>query len=176
MEPMTAFGRILQVIGWLWIAVGFFGPLVNVPDVSVFPGIIILFISRVIRKQGEQTRRQEDDIDQLEQQEAPRPLNTQRPQRRAEAKKSPEPMAISTKQPESKSSLDPKVGGAEPKPESDNEERSDLFERVLLAGQDLADKPGDSFDPETTSEGVDGSPMSSAEMIARAHRRWDRKP
>lgn len=173
---MTAFGRILQVIGWLWIAVGFFGPMVNLPDVSVFPGIIILFVSRVIRKQGEQTRRQEDDVDQYEQHEAPRPLNTQRPQRRTEAKKTPEAMATSTKQPESKSSLDPQVGRAEPKPENDNEERSDLFERVLLAGQDLADERGGSFDLETTSEGDDGTPMSSAEMIARAHRRWDRRP
>ena len=173
---MTAFGRILQVIGWLWIAVGFFGPMVNRPGVSVFPGIIILFISRVIRKQGEQTPRREDDADQHEQQNAPRPLNTQRPQRRTEAKKTPEPMVISTKQAEGKLSLDPKVSGAEPKPDNDNEERSDLFERVLFAGQDLADKPGDSFDPETTSERGHGPPMSSAEMIARAHRRWDRKP
>lgn len=193
---MTALGRILQVIGWLWIAVGFFGPLVNIPDVSVFPGIIILFVSRVIRKQGEQAQRQDEDVEQAQEQQTPRPLNTERsqppvprPKRTAEPAKSPQPerepepratpapRVTSTERPRMRPSPDLEVAAsATPKPAGDDEERTEMLESVLLAGKSTTEKSRAPVYPETKSQEKQERPLTSAEMIARAHRRWDRKP
>lgn len=181
---MSALGRILQIIGWLWIAAGFFGPLVNVPGISVFPGIIILFISRVVRRQSEQVPRSEDNVEQAtEQQETPRILNTERRPRPApevEPKPAPEPkLALEPKQEtepiwriEPKHSTEP---NQRIEPEPVESERGELLERVLLAGQEMAEQSEEPPRPELVTD-EDGRPLSSAEMIARAHRRWDRRP
>lgn len=158
-DRMTALGRILQVIGWLWIAVGFFGPLVALPNVSVFPGIIVLFISRVMRKQAERAQRPEDGGEAVEEPEEQRMLNTER--RHQTAAEPP-----------------PRVERGPVVPEQEKE-REDLLERVLLAGKavssdEMAEKP---IEPEYPEIDLSRSGrMSSAEMIARAHRRWDRRP
>lgn len=162
---MTALGRILQVIGWLWIAVGFFGPIVNLPDVSVFPGIIVLFISRVIRKQGQQAERRDEADEPLEEQPEPRILNTERQYRPA-----PEPRPRLEEEP---------VVIAQ---EEQEEGRDGLLERVLLAGKavttdEMAQDPVEPQNTEIQYPEIDlesGARLTSAEMIARAHRRWDR--
>jgi len=193
---MTALGRVLQLIGWLWIAVGFFGPIVNIPDISVFPGIIILFVSRVIRKQGERTQRREEDVEYAQQQPTPRPLNTQRskpptlqpkrapepgkasqPKRAPEPRETPEPRVASTEEPLLRPSPDLETASsAAPKPGGDEKGRTEMLERVLLAGKRTTRAPRAPVYPKTKSEDEQGRPLTSAEMIARAHRRWDRKP
>lgn len=175
---MTALGRILQVIGWLWIAVGFFGPAVNLPDVSVFPGIIILFISRVLRKQGGQATRDEDGTELgAEQPDEPRMLNTERPQRPApKPKPTPKtpPIPDTVPEPKPRPQMKPQPE-LKPQPEAIEEERGELLERVLLASQEMAEESQEPQYPQLATEREDG-PLTSAEMIARAHRRWDRKP
>lgn len=173
---MTALGRILQVIGWLWIALGFFGPAINFPDVSVFPGIIILFISRVIRKQSRQTTREEEEIEQAtSQSDIPRMLNTDRTPRPApEPTPIPEPLMVPDLEPvpNPKTTYEPKP---KPKMEPIAEEKSELLERVLLASEKMVEKSHEPAYPKRSADGEDG-PLTSAEMIARAHSRWDRKP
>jgi hypothetical protein len=154
---MTALGRILQVIGWLWIAVGLFGPIVDLPDISVFPGIIVLFISRVIRKQGQQAERRDQPDEPEEERYEPRILNTER-----QHQTSPEPR--------------PRLGN-EPILVAP-EERDDLLERVLLTGKAVTtdEMAEDPLEPKYPSIDLDsGTRLTSAEMIARAHRRWDRR-
>lgn len=157
---MTALGRVLQVIGWLWIAVGFFGPLVNLPNVSVFPGIIVLFVSRVIRKQGEQAKRTDHEEEVAHEEEEPRMLNTERRTR---------PASEPRKRAESTPTVAPEDGAA----------RDELLERVLLAGKAVTSDEIDVEPIEPEYPEIDFEPggrMTSAEMIARAHRRWDRRP
>jgi hypothetical protein len=69
----------------------------------------------------------------------------------------------------------------EPEPESDPEpeqaERNELLERIALAGRDATteeDSPTDAEDAAADAIDVSGS-MSSAEMIAQARKRWDRR-
>ena len=176
MASMTALGRILQVIGWVWIAVGFFGPMVNLPNVSVFPGIIILFISRVIRKQGEQPQPREESADQDDDQVTPRPLNTQRSTPPAVPRKAPQPPPATQTEARAKSMPEPKPAPKAPEAGTPPDERGELLERVLLVGQELAEEPAEHGPLEPISDDLESRPLSSAEMIARAHRRWDRRP
>lgn len=175
---MTALGRLLQVIGWLWIAVGFLGPIVNIPDVSVFPGIIILFASRVIRKLGEQAGREERDAEQVEEQEPSRPLNTERSQPPVMERKTPEPELIPPERPRQRPVPAPEENATTvPSSATEPEERTDLSNRVLLTGGRTTDKPKRPVYPtKTASAPEQEAPLTSAEMIARARRRWDRKP
>lgn len=177
MASMTALGRILQVIGWVWIAVGFFGPMVNLPNVSVFPGIIILFIARVIRKQGEQqTQPREESAEQADDQVTPRPLNTQRSRPPVGPRRARQPAPAAPTGPRAEPTTEPKPvpSALEAGPPAD--QREELLERVLLVGQELADEPPEPMYLEQISDDDESRPLSSAEMIARAHRRWDRKP
>ncbi|MGD2042931.1 MAG: hypothetical protein PVJ28_04715, partial [Acidimicrobiia bacterium] len=77
---MTALGRILQAIGWVWVALAFFGGFINLPfDPNIFPGLILIFISRVFRAQGARTTTAEqEEAETLEEQVEPRVLNTER--------------------------------------------------------------------------------------------------
>lgn len=165
------------MIGWVWIAVGFLGPIVNLPSVSVFPGIIILFVARVIRKQGEQqTRPREESAEQAEDQVTPRPLNTQRSRPRLEPKKARQPSPAARTGPRAEPTTEPGPVPSSRDAGPPADEREELLERVLLVGQELTDEPPEPLYPEQISDDDEGSPLSSAEMIARAHRRWDRKP
>lgn len=164
---MAAIGRILGFIGFVWLAVGLFGGLVNLPDVSFFPGIILLFISRVVRKQAERSDRVEDgeDGEQDVPQEAPRMLNTQRP-------RMPRP------QPAEPMTSTPGSLPQSPRAETtvyEPEERDATLERILLAGTEVADDASDVEPPDESGPDESGRMYSSAEMIARAHERWDRK-
>lgn len=168
---MTALRRILQVIGWVWIAAGLFGSVVDLPGVSVFPGIILLFISRVIRKQTGQIPSRDDHDDEDEEEAAmrpdPRPLNTEREYR-------PVPEPVSKSRPMQEETPAPASSRQEADADPDEEDRSELLERVLLAGKERAEESLEPRYPEI-GLGPDRS-LSSAEMIARAHRRWDRRP
>jgi hypothetical protein len=160
---MAGIGRTLQIIGWLWLIAGFVGPRAGLPDVGIFPAFVLIFISRIFRKQARRNAPEEPDEEVEAEPPTPdRVLNTERAPRPSP---SPEPV----------------VRYFEPEPESDPEpeqaERNELLERIALAGRDATteeDSPTDAEDAAADAIDVSGS-MSSAEMIAQARKRWDRR-
>ncbi len=164
---MAALGRILQVVGWFWVLAGFFGSIAGYEGINIFPGLILVFVARAIRNQAAKRTRDEPEEVATEPQEQPqRVLNTERVARPQPA---PEPVVRYQKSEEQMA-----AGSEEPaSPESDG-----LIERIVLAGreeagEDMEHEAGPWQDP----AGDDRSPvrMSSAEMLARAHERWNRK-
>lgn len=169
---MTALGRILQAVGWAWFALGFLGGFINLPfDLNIFPGIVLIFISRIIRAQGARTTPDEGgEAEELEDEVQPRILNTERARPRPRAPEKAIPTA-----PEKARSETP-----EPTPEA---KRQEMLEQILVTGTDLAAR---SAAPETDAMETDAmeteevpgpaGPMSSAEMIAQARKRWNKRP
>jgi len=159
---MAAVGRILQVVGWVWVAVGLFGSMVGLPDLNFFPGIVLVFLSRAL---GRQARRNEPD--ELAADTAPLPerqLNTERVQTQEPA---PSPRAQGLARPVETTA---KPSGQPSPPE----ERNEILERILAAGSDVA---GDSRPAEPEESSLEaGQPMTSAEMIAQARKRWNTRP
>lgn len=162
---MTALGRVLQAVGWAWLALGFFGGLINLPfDLNVFPGIILIFISRIFRAQGARTTSaEEEEAEALEEQVEPRVLNTERTRSRPVEPQTPAGPA-------------PELGvqAPEPTPES---KRQEMLEQILVTGTGVAAR---ATAPETDAKVEEApgpaTPMSSAEMIAQARERWNKRP
>lgn len=167
---MAAAGRILQVIGWLAFIAGFAGPALGYESVSPIPGLILIFIARMLRSRARSEMPPGPAGKQTEPQ--PQPVETPPFQPRQQA---PAP----TRHTESPS-IEAKT---EPKQERPVDERNQLLERIALAGRDAAEEPAvpepeelstlsDEKEPLRPDEAR--TPMSSAEMIARARERWDR--
>lgn len=162
-EAMAVVGRILQAIGWVWLALGFFGPFLNLPiDLNIFPGIILIFISRLFRTQAARRGPQESEEQApTEEQVQPRILNTERSQ--------------TVPAPTSRPQTEPARSEVkEPKPEV---KRQEMVEQILMAGTDLATGPPspESDTPAGEEAPVPSRPLSSAEMIAEAHKRWNKR-
>jgi hypothetical protein len=156
---MAGIGRTLQIIGWLWLIAGFVGPRAGLPDVGIFPAFVLIFISRIFRTQARRNA-PEETVDEVE----PEP---QAPERILNTDRAPRPPP----------SPEPVVRYSEPEPEPEPEERNELLERIALAGRDATteeDSPTDAEDAAADAIDVSGS-MSSAEMIAQARKRWDRR-
>jgi hypothetical protein len=49
---MAALGRLLQVIGWLWLVAGFALPALDLAEINPFPGLILIFVARALRTQA----------------------------------------------------------------------------------------------------------------------------
>jgi hypothetical protein len=169
---MAVLGRILQAIGWVWLALGFLGPLVNLPvDLGIIPGIILIFISRIFRSQAARRASQGSEPPvSVEEQVEPRVLNTER--KRPE----PAPSQPSRPAPETRPTYEPVRSGS-PKP-TPAAKRQEMLEQILVAGTEMA---SESEEPRTTIPEREepppiARPMSSAEMIARAHERWNKRP
>ncbi len=102
--------------------------------------------------------------------ESPQParmMNTERQRQRPV----PEPIVL---EPEARPEPGPPAGKERPV------KRNQLLEQIVSAGRDVAgDDPmasqGDEVEPAAELPDLK-RPMSSAEMIARAHERWDSKP
>lgn len=163
---MAAMGRILQIVGWLWFAAGIVGGMVGYDSISVFPGLVLIFIARIFRARARSEMPPAPGEGQAEQhQERTEP---RQPERRQPAPASPPPApTYTTPDPEPEPEMEPK---------RPVQERNELLERIALAGRDVAEEP-----PPAKSENVEPksdegakTPMSSAEMIAQARRRWDR--
>lgn len=168
---MAALGRILQIAGWLWLIGGFFGSIFGFISLNLIPGIILVFVARVIRNQAG-TREMPDLGEQpsVEEQQQPVTPTAEVPPQR-QPLPSPEPYVLETpsrREPAPEPHPSPK-----PAPR-----RRDLLEEVV--GLD-PDRDGDDASEETatTSDQMTDTderrPMSSAEMLARAHERWDSK-
>lgn len=165
---MGAFGRILQVIGWLWLAFAFFGPMFNLPRLDIFPGIIIVFVARVFRAQA--TRRERADAGEMLQAETrPQQVQPRKPRRETPRVESPVPPTESKPKPKPK----PTPSSVRPEPKMpDAAEREVMLEKILLTGQELAEE---SVEEQIAVADETPQKMSSAEMIARAHERWNKK-
>lgn len=172
---MAALGRLLQIAGWVWLAIGFLGPTLNLPiRLDIFPGIILVFVARILRTQANRRERQEES-EGLEQRPPPR-----RQPRPGPVDRAPSPPVRSPRSPDvsSKERLEPAsepeiyvdtlddAAITEPAPES----VETLVERMVLADGERMESPGGEAAPEA------GPPKSSAEMIAEARRRWGARP
>lgn len=161
---MTALGRILQVVGWLWVAAGILGPIVGYERVNFFPGLILVFVARAIRRQTAQRAPREAGEDVRQPAETPeRMLNTERVSR---TRPDPEPV-IRYREAEEQMTLDEVDPPAPP--------QEGLLDRIVSVGRDEEVESVELESEPITGEGP-RAPISSAEMIARAHRRWNRKP
>jgi hypothetical protein len=180
---MAGLGRLLQIAGWLWLVGGFVLPALGLADITVFPGLILIFLARALRTQA--ARNAPPEPDEVEQ--APEPeriLNTDRPrvEPKPPPKPSPQPVTI------------PQQSELSPQPTRPTS-RESVIERIAAAGREVeADltkpgptkpdvtKPGltksDRDEPDVTAPRGETKPMSSEEMIAAAHRRWnaDKRP
>jgi hypothetical protein len=175
---MAGLGRLLQIIGWLWLVGGFVLPALDLADITVFPGLILIFVARALRTQAAR-HAPPDPADVEPVVEPERILNTDRP--RVEPKPSPKPSPQPvTIPPQTEPSPNPT------RPTS----RESVIERIAAAGRegeaDLT-KPGrgkpeltkaDRDEADVTAPRGETKPMSSEEMIAAAHRRWnaDKRP
>lgn len=164
---MQALGRILQVLGWLWFLAGIVGPIFGFERFNFFPGLVLIFIARVIRVQRGRTERAEPET-QGSDRETPaleRVLNTERRQQPSAPSPSPRPAVDHTVE-----------HSTQPEPMTkSSEERDDLLERIVAAGREVADEVEEPEAPGPLPAPGSRAPMSSEEMIARAHRRWDSK-
>jgi hypothetical protein len=173
---MAAIGRVLQVIGWLWFIAGFVGPMFGFESLNLFPGLVLIFIARMFRTRargemppgpGEQETRPE-----------PQPVETLRPQPREQPPPQPAPKPSAPSQ----SSEARSETKAEPEYVRPVEERNQLLERIALAGSEAADEQATTQSGKPSAASKKGAkpaeearaPMSSAEMIAEARKRWDR--
>ncbi|HUG31622.1 MAG TPA: hypothetical protein VMM14_01915 [Acidimicrobiia bacterium] len=175
---MAALGRILQIIGWLWFAAGFLGPLVGFDGVNLFPGLILVFVARAIRTQA--ARHAPSEPDEVDREEEPRPervLNTERVPR-TPPPPAPDPI-VRYQRAEAQTTMDEDDEEDDP----DSGERDNLIERIALAGRETtttsesaADRSGGStLESDRHAVAPRRKPMTSAEMLAQAHKRWDRK-
>lgn len=167
---MAALGRILQIVGWLWLIGGFIGGLIGFISLNLLPGIILVFVARVIRNQAA-TREMPELGEQpsVEEQQRP-PTPTAAPPPQHQAPPSPEPYVLETptrREPTTEPRPDPKPGP-----------RRRLLEEVIGLDTDRDDDDASEETAMPSDQPADPGqrrPMSSAEMLARAHERWDSK-
>lgn len=168
---MRALGRILQIAGWLLFVGAIAGSILGDDRLSVFPGLILIFFARVLRAQRARTETSEPQGQKPEPEVAApdRILNTERSQQASTPPSRPQ------------ATYTPPAPATEPvqdvpeEPERTPEERDDLLERIVAAGREAADQPESAEVMPLDTEPEGPRPMSSEEMIARAHRRWDTK-
>ena len=142
---MAALGRILQVVGWLWVAFGFFGPMLGLPGVPWFAGLILVFVSRVVRARAAQMEREAYEDDTL------RP-NVERKADPPKTRTSPAPVVV------------------EPS-------RTEIEQRLVATMRDEIDTPDQADVDELLAQIKDvDRPKTSAEMIAEARQRWNKRP
>jgi hypothetical protein len=157
---MAALGRILQIVGWFWVVGGFLAPMAGYERINILPGLVLIFGARAIRRQAA-SRREPDEEPATAAEEAPqRILNTERISRPAPP---PEPI-VRYREAEEQAADEIE----ETMPESD-----DLIERITSASRDRETDPV--VPAAMAGDRVPDTRLSSAEMIARARERWDRK-
>lgn len=155
---MRNVGRLLTTLGWAWVILGIVGGAFGLERFNIFPGFILLFVGRAIRRGGRE-REPQDQEDEAVEAEAPRPrpLNTDRVVLPPAPRPDPEPKVV-VEMP-------------------NEEERREALEKILetgLAASAAHDERAAEDLALDLDEGVHG-PISSAEMIERARKRWDRR-
>lgn len=162
------------MVGWLWVIAGFVLPALDLADPSVFPGVILIFVARALRTQlarhapPEEVEEEPDEPARVLNTERARPVPTPEPAK-TPAPEPPKPAQPTTRQPAPKTIADV----------SKPEDRDDVIERIAMAGRAASEptspvgSPGVVKTPAKDEERQ--APMSSAEMIAQAKKRWDKK-
>lgn len=155
---MRNVGRLLTTLGWAWVILGIVGGAFGLEQFNIFPGFILLFVGRAIRRgaREQEPQGQEDEAVEAEAPK-PRPLNTDRVV--------PPPAPRTESQPKVEVEL------------PDEDERRDALEKILESGLAASAARDDRAAEDLAldfEEGVHG-PISSAEMIERARKRWDRR-
>jgi len=167
---MAAIGRIFQVIGWLWFIAGVVGPVFDFESVNPFPGLVLIFVARIFRARA----RSEMPPGPGDVAAEPQPAQVEAPRSQPRQQTPLPPKRVET----------PPVEQTKPEPRLERpvDERNELLERIAMAGRETADEPAH---PRLEKKGVTVEkadqkpsdvvkpPMSSAEMIARARKRWD---
>jgi hypothetical protein len=169
---MAVLGRILQILGWLWLAAGIFGPNLALVNIGVPLGLILVFVARIIRSQA--ARQEMPELGR--EQEPAEPDNLPRPviidsERQREERPAPQGSVF---EPEPSEIPQPDPSAEEERPRK----RNQLLEQIVSAGREAADEvmsPAEGEEVEQADPPDLKKPMSSAEMIARAHQRWDSK-
>ncbi|HEU4320065.1 MAG TPA: hypothetical protein VFS66_08280 [Acidimicrobiia bacterium] len=149
---MAALGRILQIIGWLWVAFGVLGPMFGLPGFPWFAGLILLLISRVVRARASQMERDAlgDDTPVPNVERTPDPPKT---------RANPAPMT------------------ARPAPIVVEPSRTEIEQKLVATMRDEIDTTDQDEVDELLAQIHDvGRPKSSAEMIAEARQRWNKRP
>ena len=157
---MAALGRIFLIVGFIWLFAALFGEEFGLPPLGILPAIVFIFLGRALRRQARRRASDETLPDQPQTRvETPepveRPLNTERQQ--TPLPPPPPPRVARTPEPDAMEEVS---------------ERNELLEKIL-ASDDALKRSG----PKTTPDAdKDHKPLkTSAEMIAEARKRWDRK-
>ena len=157
---MAAFGRILQIVGWFWVVGGVLAPMAGYERINILPGLILIFGARAIRRQAA-SRQEPDEEPVTEAEEAPqRILNTERVSRPAPP---PEPIVRYREAEEQAADEFAAISS----------ESDELIERMTSPSRDRETDPD--VPAAMAGDRVPDTRLSSAEMIARARERWDRK-
>lgn len=171
-DVMAALGRWLRIVGWLWFIAGFAASVADVADIGFFPGLILVFVGRMLRAQA---RRQESEQtpDQVSAEQQPRPLNTERTHTNPAPETAPQPVVRTP--PVLPTPTPPPVF---PDVDAEAEEKATRDKLFSTMGAAASSSGGD--DPisridDAVKEGSEKETLTSAEMIARARERWDRR-
>ncbi len=167
-----ALGRILQFIGWVWVIAGFVLPAFGLARPNIFPGFILIFVARALRTQAARHAPPEEEVQAPV--ETQRVLHTQRDRSRP----SPTPPATTPEQAAKPPREVKRTPAPEPVVASEPAERDDIIERIALAGRAASEEKPDRDKPTIPALTIGDerkAPMTSAEMIAQAKKRWDTK-
>lgn len=168
---MAAIARLLQAIGWVWVIAGFLLPAFGLARPNIFPGFILIFVARALRTQASRHAPPEEEVQVPA--ETERVLQTQRDRSEPTAATPPPTPAQAPKPP--REAAQPKV---EPIVVSQPVERDDIIDRIAIAGRAASDERPESQKPTVPASSIGEepkTPMTSAEMIAQAKKRWDKK-
>ena len=165
---MAVLGRLLGTLGWLWFGAGIVAPMFDFGRVNVFPGLILIFVGRLIRAQARRRETEETPEPAAPEQEA-RPLNTERSQ---PAEPAAEPVVRTPPILVTPAPPPPVVTKAE---ETEDAITEKLFSKIGPAGPAPPDDEATPDPHVTVEDGAETKTLSSEEMIARARQRWDRR-
>ncbi|MGD2101216.1 MAG: hypothetical protein PVG83_03200 [Acidimicrobiia bacterium] len=165
---MKGIGRILGTIGWLMVIAGIGGPIFGLDGFNIFPGIALLFIGRLLSRQGKRSEA-EAEPDSEREPASERLLNTERQTARRPPRRQPPERRQAPPPPP------PPVRPVAPE-EVETSDRESMLETILLAGTELAEEKEIEDSGDDMGDTDSYEPMTSEEMIARARQRWDRKP
>lgn len=145
---MRAISRLLQALGFILIFVGII-PIPGFPDIGIFPGIVLLFIGRIISKQtpGPQTSSGRS-----------RPT----PQRVLNTERTPRPASPAPRRRPPVRRMEPEPPST-PKPSPEPAGKQSVLESILLAGSELAGEKAEGGG--AIDETEVGPGMTSEEMI-----------
>ncbi len=168
---MAVIARLLQAIGWVWVIAGFLLPAFGLARPNIFPGFILIFVARALRTQAARHAPPEEEV-QLPA-ETQHVLHTRRDRSEPNVATPPPTPAEAPKPP--RGVTQPTV---EPVVVSQPVERDDIIDRIAMAGRAASDATPERQKPTVPSPSIGEerkAPMTSAEMIAQAKKRWDKK-